>query len=1103
MAGSDTEKRLVLEVGLDHSGVQKGLQAVSRQSKKFWTDVGKQAGKYSRVVKDVAKPALYSKMGQGVKKVASEYKRLDQEMGNFNAHINKLYSDMTGASADRVKDIKKEIAEYKRLQTAHMKAEDPNKGKGGARVGARKAVGAVKNAAKDSSGKEVKEAAGGAIIAGFAAGSALLRKDFQGMFEEGAKAVGKGWTAAFAGSGKVLGNLGKFLQKKGSTLQATGAAKGGHTPGGAAMGALGGAMKGLGGISKAVGPLLNVVSKLGPLLSGAAGIVMKIVTLFMDVESKAKEMNKQILQVSGTSGFLYKNMGDTDKAMADMGATLAHIRKDATSMDNLKWGINKEDHMAMISTLAAEGVRIEELEKQFDAVGDSADAASLQAKSFGGAVHVAVAYSHQFGVSIAELAQFQAEMMTELGSGVADVQPAFHMLSQAAAESGIASNKFFSIIRGVSADLTLYNGRLEETAHILSLVGKAMSPRNAAKFMQTASTALKGMGRVERFKTNMLGGGGMGALVTKDLQRKSGTLADKITSAGGKASKEDILNPAKDIADLLKGVPDQMQGEFKEAINSMRVDQNMNKKGAFGAAMAGKNLGPGAALQALKDSLKITGGGKLKDRRGDQALEMLAESRGFNEDQLDHMTQFEMAIDEQRETLKKQLKKGGKEAVAATESLKKAGIDASQIDSASYDDIVETLSKSRQDEIKGSVKEINYAQQTAEYTSTVSDKLEVLGDFVMNELYESMSGMLEILGKMILSPLFGEAVSASVKALPTILGGPLVLIADLLSDIVKSVDAVFHTNFGKGIDDGIKKMGEGLERAMGTIPAKDAEGSEKEAFVPKTMKQRLDEKAAGAKAAKEQDAAKAAAESAEADRVKAAADQVGGGGHKAVTSSATGKIREMTGFNRDEATATPPPGQSPAAAAAAAKADKVDPVTSKQGDDTLSALDSIQSVLFTKGIKINKTFLKDVFWTNGHDSVLEATREALFEYFMYSNMDRGSVAQGLKDGAFTASTFGKKAGSYTKDTGTPPMLSEQLKGYASGGVIPQPKSPDSVFVAARPGETILPKGAGQGGQANLTIPISVNGPGGQELANMMRSAAIDVVQQWQRKQKYT
>ena len=35
---------------------------------------------------------------------------------------------------------------------------------------------------------------------------------------------------------------------------------------------------------------------------------------------------------------------------------------------------------------------------------------------------------------------------------------------------------------------------------------------------------------------------------------------------------------------------------------------------------------------------------------------------------------------------------------------------------------------------------------------------------------------------------------------------------------------------------------------------------------------------------------------------------------------------------------------------------------------------------------------------------------------------------------------------------------DAVAGFATGGVIPEPKGPDSVFVAARPGETILPRG---------------------------------------------
>lgn len=1089
MAGNDTENKVVLEIGLDHSGVQKGLQTVSRQTKKFWADIGKQSQKYSKAVKEVARPSMYSKMALGVKKVAAEYRRFDREMGNFSAHVNSLYREMGDASGKRLADIKKEIAETQRLQKIHVKAEASKGLMGKARVGMHKAVGAVKNASKDSSGKEIKAAAGGAILGAFAAGSALLKKDFQGMFEEGAKAVGKGWTAAFAASGKSMGMLGRALSKGGAFLQKKGAEKGGMQ--GAAMGALGGAGKALGGMAKSLGPLLNVVAKLGPLLGGAASIIMKIVTLFMDVESKAKELNKQILQVSGSSGFFYKNIGDGDAALEDMGKTLGKIRSDATSLDNIGWGINKDDHMAMLSTLAAEGVRIEGLQKQFDAVSASADEATAHAKSFGGVVQVAVAYSRQFGVSLTELTQFQGEMMTDLGSNLTDVQLQFHQMGKAANDSGIASNKFFAIIRGVSSDLNLYNSRLEDSVKILGLLGKAMSPRNAGKFMQTITKAFQGKGRTDLLKMNLLGGGKGGSYVKKDLDRKAGGLADKI---GGGTTAKDILDSTKDTAELLKNVPKEQQGAYREAIIEMRTDAKMNKKGVFGQSMAMGNLSPGAAAQMTEDALmRFSGGGKnadgskkkLADVAGEIGPEMMAEQLGISREEMMGRVKMAATLDDQRDILKKSYKTAEGQKKLAKLGIKEDASDADKmkaIDELGYDQLMDTMDEDQQKALKDSAVEIDYAKRTSEYTSTVSDKLEALGDFVMNELYGAMKGILDVLEDILLSPLFGEAVVASVnmmaKSIPTVIGGPLAFIADAVSNLVKVA------SFGKV--DLSDKLGKMMKESMHDIAYSGAKEPGTKAERLAARKKELSGEEAGIPGSPASIASKLA------EKTEAAK-----------TAKDGGKPREMTGFSRDEATATPTPGQSPAAAAAAAKSEKIEPITEKQGDDTLSALDSIQSVLFTKGIKINKTFLKDVFWTNGHDSVLEATREALFEYFLYSKMDPGDVAMGLKDGSFTAKTFGAQASSYAKDTGTPAMLSEQLKGHAKGGVIPQPKSPDSIFVAAKPGETILPKGAGQGDQANLTIPISVNGPGGQELANMMRSAAIDVVQQWQRKQKYT
>jgi len=196
----------------------------------------------------------------------------------------------------------------------------------------------------------------------------------------------------------------------------------------------------------------------------------------------------------------------------------------------------------------------------------------------------------------------------------------------------------------------------------------------------------------------------------------------------------------------------------------------------------------------------------------------------------------------------------------------------------------------------------------------------------------------------------------------------------------------------------------------------------------------------------------------------------------------------------------------PAPSIAAATAAK-DPPTGEGQEQMAGTLDDMQKILKTRGIKMDKAFLRDQFWKNGEDAILSATREALFEYFLYQKMDPESVAKaGPEVGQQLADAL--SGGKNYKDAVDSLGLKESpTKGGASGiASIPTPKSPDSVFVAARPGEALLTQNqlrqvAGGGGGGGPAVTVNVNGPGGQQLADMMQNAATNVVRDWMQKQK--
>lgn len=1189
------ENKILLEVGLDHSGVRKALDAVRNQSKRFWTDIGKGAQKYGNVVKNLGKPKFTGRVVDQIKKVAQEYRQFDKVMRNYTTLIDKADKRLSTASGKRREEVKKEIADLRRLQQMRIGEEKMTiagrlrvlryKSKGVAQAGREK----LGRLAQDTDGKEIAKLTGAAITGAFATGVALFRKDLKGAVGEAVQVAGKSWQAGFGALGKSANmfsrastNLGKWFQRKG-------AERGGAA--GAGLSGIGGVAKVVGGLSKSIGPILNTVSKLGPLLSMASSSVMSLVQLFIDAEAAAKEMNKQALQMSGTGDFLARNYGRGGAAIADMGDTLQKMRNDATALSNLEWGISKEDHMNFLSTMGAEGVSIKDLDEQFQT-------AQGHAKSFGGAVQVAVAYSRQFGISLQELGQFQAEMMTEQGASLDTVERQFSQMAREAGEAGIASNKFFAIIRGVSADLNLYNSRMEDAVKLLGRLGRVMNPRNAGKFMSTLVRGFKDKSRTDLVKMNLLNDSRGGEIVKRDLNRRAAKLAEDI---GGGATAADVLNNSKTSAELLKNVAPDQQGTLREALIELRQDSKMNQKGMFGSSMAMANLSPGAAAQMMENALIKFGSRnpdgtrkKLADVAGEIGPEMMAEQLGISRDELNGRIKMAAALDDQRDDLKKNLKdekvrlKLEKAGIKLTGNLAK---DQQAIDNAGYDSILETLDKDAQDELKHSNEVIDYNKQTSQYTSTIMDKLGVLVDFLMNQIYNVMNGVWEaVLDVADLLDIAGtnkdqrdkdklearvnktrnkELMDLAVKSRNT---------ADFMSKaketgIFKDHDAALST---KGILD-LDAKKKDLIRQYESRPLSDVDGKAAlQKQIDEVTKQYeaasevfghavagIDRQLGGSLKGEDRNRARAGKvfgamggfDNAKKDKVAksliegkdlgAALDSAGLSQDEQVKvlksirdTSLTGEqlaqiladYSKTTGRSQAEVTrearekeeaiarardpkakidpapvpaasavttgVAPIPANNASAVAAAARVEA--PMTEKQGAQTLSTLDEVQTSLRQKGIKIDQSFLRDKFWSNGYDAVLEANREALLEYFLYSKMDADAVAGGLKDGKFTSKDFGRSALDVAAKTGKAPTLD----GFASGGVIPQPKSPDSVFVAAKPGETITPAGKG-GGQSGINIPISVNGPGGQELANMMRTAAINVIHEWQRKQRYT
>jgi len=1064
--------------------MSKKLKDLDKDSKEFNKGLGKLFHQFVTGRRTVV-PML--------KDVEKSYNRLQRSVMDVNAELERWQKKLTTASASERAEIEKEIKVWEKLRDSREKALS-----GMERVKEDLETRIVFD--KDEFVEAMKEA--GREL--YDPVERLLSKDLPGAFESGGKLVGKGIQKVFKGGSWLAKVGGKFGQEAGTSLTSKGRmsmARGGILGkiGGAAQVAGGGALQGIGKLAQGLAPVLNIISKIGPLIGTMSTLLVGIVKLFVDAEAAAKDFNKEILATSGSAGYLYKNFNRVDLGAADLGDTLKQIRDQATSLDNIGWGINKDTHKAVLASLTAEGVSLNRLQDDYAATAKSAQDAAGYAKSFGSTVQMAVAFSRNLGVSLQDITGLQSEMMTDMGMGLKSVELSFTQMSKAAEDGGIASNKFFAIIRGVSADLSLYNTRMEETVKILGLLGKVMSPRNAQKFMQTATQALKGMGRTDRLKTNLLGGGNMGKLVEKELDRKSKDIAGKIAEAGGKAglTREDLMT--KSMGDLMEGVGKEQQGTLREAISEIRMDAKANKKGVFGQSIAGRNLGPGAALQAIKSSLNITGTGKLRDRRGDLGTEMLAEANGISEEQLGQMAKFEEAIDDQRDELKADLKAGGDRQLKALKKLDKAGIKAEDIDKAGYDDILATLDKSEQDALRDGTKQIDYAKETGKFQSSLLDKIENLTDFFMNQVYNVLTGIWDAL---VDSALFGneakrkerdlaKATKASkdtdlTKALGAAGGDMYKFRGELMqSDAMKRVMSVMG--------------GAGGEKARGTLINAASEDELARAFkdagvAVKTEGTSYDPTTGEAITAP--DAMKNAFNALSPEDMQKVLGKLGWELDPVKMAKLFPGLKAATGVSGGGREAAPAMAGGPAATSGAAPVAPPlpkDAPTADQQTQMISSLDDTHNALRRQGIVIDKPFLKNQVGKQMEDSTLEALRQALYEYYLYKDLKHEDVAKAIQ-GGLSPRELGSSLATQMGMGITPDKAVTQLVGHAAGGMVTSVAG-GMAQVRPAPGEGIASIGRGErivpagGGGGKMVVELRMN----EDLKRLIRAEAANAI----------
>ncbi len=709
-----TQKKLA-SVKMDWSQISRGSSSAVKEIVKISKAAEAMHGSLSAAAKaSVKNMAALAKQLQETKKRAEELKRKAASAGSKE---EKAGAEAGAAEAEKqMMDLTKQLRDNRKAERQHLNE--------------------IKNSikARKMERDQLKKAA------------SYTGKDFR-------RDLSKSVSGAFHG-GKAGGFKGMF-----SALRSTG----GGTKAGAKYSSGVSARSTLSGGS-GVGAGL---SKLAPLLSGLTIGFSAFIGFIAKASSAITTMNKTLIESTGTANDFTTKAGAYTDAIDD----LRKSSKDAT-LHLLRMGGSVEQTSKIINSYMREASG--SVIKTRDAMlslgkGDTAKGVEMLARN-------AMLYGKALGMEATEVGSMMGKMENEVGLGAAGVQNIMSNITKAAATSNMPVFKFMDIFRSTTPALELYTNRMEELTGVIKMLSKNMSAADVKKYMDAFSKGFKGMSFEERVKHTLVAGVGTTNKILQDgFAKKAGVIADalgpelgdKFVDAfkkGDKAAMNDILVQAK-----ASGVQASTIGEAQKL---MGVEGDRKTGGALGTASASKGASMRETMKLFEAELTRLTGHK-EGTRVSGIDEHVAEQRGMSQDMIDALNQYNSSMELYTKSLQEYGTTVSKSMDAALKRIvgKRMGKDASQVSR-------EDLAKASRDEIEAAAELSNKdekVKQTAEdlmgenvdATQSLGEKLENVIGFILEQIYESTSGILKVVTKIfnsILDWISGDSAKAKGKA---------------------------------------------------------------------------------------------------------------------------------------------------------------------------------------------------------------------------------------------------------------------------------------------------------------------------------------------------
>lgn len=261
-----------------------------------------------------------------------------------------------------------------------------------------------------------------------------------------------------------------------------------------------------GGMGKAVAGLGKAAAALGGAAAGIAAAVVAIgaiVAVMAAAYGKTKAWNKAILQ--SISGF------DAFNTSAESVGDALHNMRTAVSRVSRRFSTSGEEIIQMLGDFNQAGITVGEM------------------KAFTGAAREVTAYTQvltfaqqqtrAFGMEAGELANLTNRMYEQFGFGLREMREAMESFGSAAQLAGMNSRSFVAAIMEATANMALYNFRLQDTSELLVGLTKLLG-EDLAKTTLNMEGTFRNMGLQGRYKAAMTGGSALGDVIDAGATRQ-------------------------------------------------------------------------------------------------------------------------------------------------------------------------------------------------------------------------------------------------------------------------------------------------------------------------------------------------------------------------------------------------------------------------------------------------------------------------------------------------------------------------------------------------------------------------------------------------------